>query len=387
MESKPEKFRFFVVGLPHTETTREFCSCAYSSKVMRFCTMMKSLGHTVILLSGGEKTEADCDEFVSTLSRAEQEKYFGHTDWRKDFFPINWEGNEGYWIDSNLKAIHAIRERIQPKDFICVIAGTCQKPIADHFPGHLTVEFGIGYSGTFSNYRVFESYAWMHYLYGKQGTPDGRSYDCVIPNFFDPADFPFSEEKDDYFLYIGRTVMRKGIHIASEVTKRLGKRLKMAGQGVISLEPGKLTAKELTIEGDHFEHVGTVGVEERGKLMSRAKAVFVPTYYIGPFEGVSIEAMFCGTPVITTDWGCFVENVVDGLNGYRTRTLGEAMWACENVDKLDPKKIRDYAVNNFSMDRVKYLYQAYFEQLMTLWDDGWYSEKYDPTNKRYQRFL
>jgi glycosyltransferase involved in cell wall biosynthesis len=121
--------------------------------------------------------------------------------------------------------------------------------------------------------------------------------------------------------------------------------------------------------------------------MSRAKAVFLCTYYLEPFGGTSIEAMFCGTPVITTDWGAFPENVIHGKVGYRARTLGEAVWAAQNLDKLQsPAKIRKYAVDNFSLERVKYLYQSYFEQLYTLWDEnGWYS-KWNKGVSKYKRY-
>jgi len=122
--------------------------------------------------------------------------------------------------------------------------------------------------------------------------------------------------------------------------------------------------------------------------MSRAKAVFVCSYYLEPFGGTSIEPLFCGTPVITTDWGAFPENIPHGLAGYRARTLGEAMWAAKNVNKLDPKKIRKYAMDNFSLDRIKYLYQAYFEQLYTLWDEtnnGWYNSWHTGVSK-YKRY-
>ncbi len=62
------------------------------------------------------------------------------------------------------------------------------------------------------------------------------------------------------------------------------------------------------------------------------------------------------------------------------------MWATQAVEKLDPQKIRDWAIANFSMDRVRHQYQAYFEQLYTIWGNGWYEETYDATNKRYYRF-
>lgn len=378
------QFTFHIVGLPHTEVTKEFLPCAYTQKVRNLAIMMKSLGHKVFVYGGG-KTDINCDEFIPCLSTSEQEHFFSSVDWKKDFFPIEWNNTVPYWLQFNTKAVEEIGKRIKPKDFILVIGGSCHKPIADVFPDNQTVEPGIGYDGTFSKYRVFESYSHMHNVYGKDGTKDGMSYDCVIPNYFDPADFPFEEKKDDYFLFIGRLVSRKGPYIAAETTRHLGAKLKMAGQGVISNQNNTIVSREITLQGEHIEHIGTVGVKERGILMSKAKAVFVPTYYLEPFGGVAVEAMMCGTPVITTDWGAFTETVLDGITGYRTRTLGEAIWAAENVTKLSPSKIRQWAVDNYSMDRVKYQYQAYFEQLYGLWGKGWYDLSYNPENRRYQR--
>jgi glycosyltransferase involved in cell wall biosynthesis len=213
----------------------------------------------------------------------------------------------------------------------------------------------------------------------------------VIPNYFDPEDFPYDianpPKKEDYFLYIGRMITRKGAHIAVEATGVAGAKLKMAGQGFIEVKDGVYKSREFEVSGKHIEYLGTVGVKERFDLMSKAKAVFVLTQYLGPFEGVQAEANLCGTPVITTDWGCFTENVIDGMNGFRTRTMAEILWAMDNVNTLDRQKIRNFAIKNWSMNRVKWQYQAYFEQLATLWDKGWYNKHYDPSYQRYHKFL
>jgi glycosyltransferase involved in cell wall biosynthesis len=354
--------RFHVISLPHTQTTKHYSPCAYTQKVRKFADMMTSLGHEVILYAS-EDNEAQCAELVTIVTKADQKEWFGDYDFRKQFFNITFEMNDIHWVTSNARAIEEIRKRQQPRDFICVIAGICQKAIADAFPSLMTVEFGVGYGGVFANYRVFESYAWMHAVYaanipGGAVAARGRFYDTVIPNYFEVEDFPFESEKDDYYLFIGRLIDTKGIQIAVDACRRLGKRLVIAGQGT---------------PPDFGEYVGTVDVRERGELMSKAKAVFVPTLYLEPFGGVHAEAMLCGTPVITTDWGVFTETVQNGVNGFRCRTLREFCEAAEAVDALDKQAIRDYAVSRFSTEVVAPEYVRYFERLETLWGEGFYA--------------
>jgi len=375
--------RFHVVGLPHTVASKEFCPCAYTQKVLNFCKMMHSLGHTVYHY-GGENSSVECTEHISIISAAQRKTWWGQNDWRKEQFAISWDSNLPYWKEANSNAVREITKRIQPRDFVCLIGGNCQKAIADAFPGHQVVEFGIGYEGVFAKYRIFESYAHMHYIYGKLGVW-GSSYDEVIPNYYDEADFPFSAEKDDYFLFVGRLIGSKGIVTAAEMCRKLGARLLVAGQGIASAKPGEIITAEGTHLTGNVEYVGVLDVKRRGELMSKAKALILQTAYIGPFEGVTVEAQMCGTPVITTDWGCFAETVLDGVTGFRCRTLGELVWAGQEVSKLNPETIRDWALK-YSINRVRYRYEDYFERLLTLWGQGWYDLSCDGQNKRYGGF-
>jgi glycosyltransferase involved in cell wall biosynthesis len=356
-----QKFTFHVVSLPHTQTTAEYTHCAYTQKVRKFCDMMTKLGHDVYLYAS-EENKANVKELVTVITKEQQRELFGENDHTKNFFTITWDTYDPGWVEMNTNAIRAMADRIQPRDFICVIGGLCQKVIADAFPSNPTVEYGIGYTGTFSSYRVFESYAHMHYVHGYQNDDNGNFYDTVIPNYYDIAEFPFSETTDDYFLFVGRLIDRKGWRIAQEVCEKLGKRLILAGQGEFS---------------GYGEHVGVVGVEERGRLMSQAKAVFVPTTYLEPFGGVHAEALLCGTPVITTNFGVFTETVVNGVNGYRCdvfRDFVSAVTATETFSPSKRKRIRADAQARFSMDHIQRTYQAYFERVYDLWDKGWYAD-------------
>jgi glycosyltransferase involved in cell wall biosynthesis len=204
----------------------------------------------------------------------------------------------------------------------------------------MSVEFGIGYGSTFAKYRVWESYAWMHANYAGYKDPttiDGLFYDEVIPGYFDPTEFTLQENKEDYYLYLGRLIDRKGYNIAVDVCKKLNKRLIVAGPGT---------------PPEYGEYVGVVGPEERSKLMGGAIALFAPTIYVEPFGNIVPEAHFCGTPTITTDWGAFTETNINGLTGYRCRSFQEFCDATENVKSLDPARIWKRAVDTYSLDVI-----------------------------------
>lgn len=340
--------RFHLPALPGQPTTVSNSCCAYTQKVRKFAKMMMERDHEVYLY-GGNNNDAPCTEYIECYT-AEA--------------PIPFEDH--IWKSQNILVAQEINRRLSKEkdEFLCLIAGRCQFALAQMVP-LLPVEFGIGYSAPFSPYRVFESYAWMHTVYGAAvhdaSTADGRFFDVVIPNYFDIEEFPYSREKDDYFLFVGRLIERKGINIASQAAEKAGVRLLIAGEG--------------DFRPNYGEFLGKTEPNERGELMSKARALLVPTTYIEPFGGVHVEAMLCGTPVITTDWGAFTETFTHGKQGYRCRTLGEFIWAIDNLNSLDlPSDIREYAQKNFSLEAIAPKYEAYFEQLLTLYQEGWNSD-------------
>jgi len=189
------------------------------------------------------------------------------------------------------------------------------------------------------------------------------NYEVVIPNYFDIQDFEYSEEKEDYFLYLGRVYSGKGVDIAIEATKRAGVKLVIAGQ---KEEGYKLP--------DHVEYVGYADVPTRKRLMSKAKASFVPSQYVEPFGGVQIENLLSGTPTITSDWGSFSENNLHGLTGFRCRTMGDYVDAIKNIDEIHPESCWRFGLN-FTLKSVAPMYEKYFADVMDVYTgEGWYAE-------------
>lgn len=358
--------RLHLLAFPHNETTSAYSVDAYCQKARKAATMLTQEGHTVYLYAG-ENNDADCEEHIPLVSTFERRAWFG--EWDQNQMPdVGWAATDPWWRIFNARAIEKIAERAAPGDLLLLGTSWAQKPIADAFPELLAVEYGVGYEGIALDRCAFESYAWMHHVYGLRGINDGRNYDAVIPNFFDPAEFPsLNDGTGDYLLYLGRVTPRKGVQEAVEIARATGMRLVIAGPRSST----RGTVDEIDLDG--AEYIGPVGIQERAELLAGARALLCPTRYIEPFGGVAVEAMMTGTPVISSDYGAFTETVQNGVSGYRVRTLQQAIDAVEAVGELDPETIREYALERYSFDAVAPLYTEWFDRLATLWHEGWYA--------------
>jgi glycosyltransferase involved in cell wall biosynthesis len=341
--------------------------------------MMTARGHTVYHY-GHEESDTPCTEHVTVLSTKDWKKSYGDHDWRKHFFKF--DTNDHAYQTFYKNAIVEVGKRKNQFDFILPFWGSGARPICDAHSDLITVEPGIGYAGGhWARFKVFESYAIYHAYYGLEsvGTCKQDWYDVVIPNYFDPEDFHFNDKKEDYFLFLGRVYEGKGVNIAVQVTESIGAKLIIAGQNSLKNMGYDKTP-------DHVVEYGYANVEDRKKLMSNAKGAFVASLYNEPFGGVQVECLFSGTPTITTDWGSFTENNVNGLTGYRCRTFEEFEIAAKKIIKGDikPENCRNFAAERFSLDVVAEKYENYFENIMDIYKvtdnsesdvpRGWYTK-------------
>ncbi len=348
--------RIHLLALPNAQTTKEYSLCGFAMATIRFARMMKYLGHTVFLYAS-EENEAPCDELITVITKEEINTLLEED---KCFYPHAWiDARSPIWRLANPRMAREIAKRKQPRDFICLIGGASQEPVTSAHPDLMAVEYSIGYTGSYTPYRVFETNAWRHSTYGFQNITDGRFFDTVIPCAFDPAEFKFRKDKEPFALYVGRLTQRKGLVIACRSAKEAGIPLKVIGHG----DPALVT--------DGAEYLGALPMDERNEWMSRARVVLCPTQYIEPFCCVSVEAQLCGTPVVATDWGGFTETIEHGKTGFRANYLGEFVRHIKAAEKLDQDYIRERAVEKYSLYNLKLDYQRYLERLNLLWDKGW----------------
>lgn len=368
--------RFHVLGLPHTVSNKEYVACAYTQKVVKFCKMMKGYGHHVIHY-GHEDSDTMADEQVTVIGNKDLEIAYGNHDWRKNFFKF--DINDHAYQTFYRNAIREVQARKQTHDFILPFWGHGVRPVCDAHNDLIVVEPGIGYAGgTWADFKVFESYALLHAHGGLDavGSCSPKWYDVVIPNYFDLEDFEYREKKSDYFLYLGRVYDGKGVHIAIQAAQRAGVKLVLAGQ-----------KEEDYVIPPEVEYLGYADVSMRKELMAGARASFLPSIYNEPFGGVQIENLLSGTPTITNDWGAFVENNLHGITGYRCRTMGDYVNAINNIDKISPKTCRQWAENNFSLERIGRMYNKFFADVYNVYEGkGWYAETPDKTLESMVRY-
>jgi glycosyltransferase involved in cell wall biosynthesis len=360
--------RFHILGLPHTISSKEYNACAYTQKVVKFGKMMTRRGHTVIHY-GHEESDLECTEHVSVLSTKDWKKTYGDHDWRKHFFKF--DVNDYAYKKFYKNAIIEVGKRKQKNDFILPFWGSGVRPVCDaHEHDMIVVEPGIGYAGGhWARFKIFESYAIYHAYCGLNGVGYCNQdwYEAVIPNYFDEDDFLYQpEQKQNYFLFLGRVFEGKGVHIAEQVTGTLGIPLVIAGQN-------SLKDMGYSKVPDHVVEFGYATIEQRKQLMANAKAAFVASLYVEPFGGVQVECLFSGTPTITTDWGSFTENNIHGVTGYRCRTFDQFCWAAKNIDNIKPQDCRGFAMRNFTLDVVAEKYEEYFQTVLDIYNGkGWY---------------
>jgi glycosyltransferase involved in cell wall biosynthesis len=346
--------RIHLPGLVHRDANPNWEPDAYVGKIWRLATILTELGHKVFVYGGPDTDTAGTD--VTVISDDDRRRWFGDETWANTVFN-EFDPASAPWLTMNGHTIAAIAERIQPHDIIFLTMGTAQAAIQHAFPSHVVAECGVGYEGVLNTtHRCYESHAWMHYLWGKTGVADGRWFDTVIPNAYDPADYIYRADHDGYLLFMGRHTPRKGLEVVAELAKY--HRVITAGQG--GPIPG-------------VEYAGVVRGKEKAELLAGARAVLCPTQYIEPFGGVAVEAMLSGTPVISSPFGAFSETVADGLSGFRCHTLGQFVRAASDaLDDLDRKTVQEWASDRFTLAAVAPQYDRWLARLSTLYGDGWY---------------
>lgn len=178
----------------------------------------------------------------------------------------------------------------------------------------------------------------------------GLDYLGTTYNGIDPSLFPFSGKAGDYLVFLGRFHPEKGTHLAIDIAKRAGVRLKIA-----AIPQDERYFRELVephIDGDRVQFLGSVESAARNELLAGALALVHMTTRPERFGMTLIEAMACGTPVLGARMGSIPEIVVDGVTGYLCDTVDEAAGTVPKLAALDRSACRARVEAEFTVERM-----------------------------------
>jgi glycosyltransferase involved in cell wall biosynthesis len=142
------------------------------------------------------------------------------------------------------------------------------------------------------------------------------TWNGVDTGFFSPDGNEIPESGT--LLFVGRLAPGKGladlVQAMTQVARQVpGARLLVAGDGPLHKKLGSLIAQS-GLEGQ-IELLGHVQSRERLRTLYRESWAFVLPSHHESMPTVVLEAMACGTPVISTRVGSVPDFIVDGSNG------------------------------------------------------------------------
>ena len=171
-----------------------------------------------------------------------------------------------------------------------------------------------------------------------------------VYNGVDPERYPFAGDKQDYFVFLARTTWRvKNVKTAIDWANDLGLRLEIMGGS------GRSRG------GVRFH--GLVDDAEKFRLLAGARALIYPTNWDEPCAAAPLEALACGTPVISTANGCMPELVRPGT-GVICETYEQLLRAADAVRTVDPAACRASVEEFFSVGRMARDYLALIDRIL-----------------------
>ncbi len=169
--------------------------------------------------------------------------------------------------------------------------------------------------------------------------------------------FFVSRRQDDYFLIGGRLAPYKRVDIVIEAFKKMGRKLKIFGDGVDRQRLQKIAGQD-----ENIEFLGRVDDKTKAELYSHCQAFLNPQEE--DFGITMVEAMAAGRPILAFNRGGALEIVQAGKSGefFSEQTPAAIIRAVENFDagKYNPEEIRAQA-RQFDASRFKESVKEYIE--------------------------
>jgi glycosyltransferase involved in cell wall biosynthesis len=195
-------------------------------------------------------------------------------------------------------------------------------------------------------------------------TAAGIPIAAVIPHGLEVARFPFDARGGDYWLFLGRMSPYKGPHRAARVARAAGQQLVIAAKMHAPEEHNYFEQHVRPLLDHRISYVGEVGGQEKLDLLAGARGLLNPIRWPEPFGLVMIEALACGTPVLSFTSGAAPEIVRHRVNGFLCRDEADMLRRMDDVDDIDRRACRGSVEESFSAERMVGDHLALYERVL-----------------------
>lgn len=182
--------------------------------------------------------------------------------------------------------------------------------------------------------------------------------------------------KDAYFLYMGRIIQPKGVHLAIAAVKKAGVQLKIAGKHYAGFSKDKFWTEQIApqIDDKQIKYLGFVKDRlAKQRLIGGAQALLMPSTWEEPFGLVMIEALACGTPVIGFKKGAIPEVVEHEQNGLvleysqdESRLIIRLADAIKQIKQIKRKNCRHTFEKRFTVYKMAENYERIYKEVFAV---------------------
>ena len=196
--------------------------------------------------------------------------------------------------------------------------------------------------------------------YKRRGFPSKCVYNGIAIE-----QYPFSANRGNRLLYLGRITKFKQPHVAAEVAKRAEVPIDIIGGDRFVDDFVYVNYVRLCCDGHIARYLGELPHDLKIKYMLQSRALVLPSAFGEPFGLVAIEAMATGRPVICLDDGALSELVLHGVTGFVCKSVEEMISIIRERKDLEirPEACRARAAQ-FSRENMAHNYlRLYYDVL------------------------
>ena len=188
------------------------------------------------------------------------------------------------------------------------------------------------------------------------------NYIATVYHGIDLDQFTFKSKSKDYLIFFGRIHHDKGTKEAIKIALKIG--IKLILVGIIQDKDYFKRNIEPYLDNKLIKYVGVAGPKKRDELLGGAYALLNPINIPEAFGLSVVEAMACGTPVISFNKGSMSEVMVNGKTGFLVNSIEEAIKAVKKIDKINRAECRRWVEKKFTVDRMVDDYIKVYESIL-----------------------